>query len=78
MTGWSLKANIDELIRVFFPSLNCGSYLPKLLNFGTFDPNDASSQTLVDKQAELAVKVNSIVMLVLGGKKKQKKDKDEV
>lgn len=39
--------------------------LSQLFDLGTFDPDDASSQALMDQQAKFAVKVNPAVMLVL-------------
>ena len=41
------------------------SYLSQLLYLGTFHPNDAPCQALMDQQAKLTVKVNPAVMLVL-------------
>lgn len=41
------------------------SYLSQLFYLGTFHPNDATCQTLMDQQAKLAVKINPTVMLIL-------------
>ena len=41
------------------------SYLSQLLYLGTFYPDDAPSQALVDQQSQLAVEVHPVVMLVL-------------
>lgn len=41
------------------------SYLSQLLYLGTFYPDDAPCQALMDQQAKLRVKINPTVMLVL-------------
>lgn len=47
------------------------SDLSQLFDLGSFHPDDAPGQTLVDQQAELAVKVNAAVVLVLMTHKEQ-------
>lgn len=42
------------------------SYLSQLLYLGTFHPDDSPGQTLMDQQTQLAVKINPVIMLVLG------------
>lgn len=41
------------------------SYLSQLLYLGTFYPDDAPCQALMDQQAKLTVKINPTVMLIL-------------
>lgn len=52
----------------------CGgqeSDLSQLFDLGSFDPDDAPRQTLVDQQAQLAVEVNAAVVLVLQTRREQ-------
>lgn len=59
-----------QSITVGFPLIWIQSYLSQLLYLGTFYPDDAPCQALMNQQAKLAVKINPTVMLIL--KKKQK------
>lgn len=54
-----------QSITVGFPLIWIQSYLSQLLYLGTFYPDDAPCQALMNQQAKLAVKINPTVMLVL-------------
>lgn len=69
--SWSPDPLVAQSITAEFPLIWIQSYLSQLLYLGTFHPDDAPCQALMNQQAKLAVKINPTVMLIL--KKKEKK-----
>lgn len=54
-----------QSIMVELPLIWTQSYLSQLLYLGTFYPDDAPCQALMDQQAKFTVKINPTVMLIL-------------